>query len=201
MKGPRFSLRVLLLVVVVAAFVFAVYGRAWRRTREIDDVIQAWIDLGADVSVRNDCAKETLPFHENGPILVLLEGPIPPEQRGKLSALLRRTSELPHGFLSGLYISFVPISVADAASLSEIKGLDWLTLFDAGLTDDHLAKLAAAESLESLDVGQNEIGDEGVAALHALKKLRYLSIEANPVTEFALEDLRAAIDWLEISDD
>lgn len=200
MRLPQFSLRLLLLAVSLAAVAAGVFGWQWRTAREIEAVIAGWQELGAEVVVLETAGasqrEEVWQARE-----VSLGGPLSKEQRRQLSLLLARSAQLPSEVIAGLHLRRTPISVGDAASIGVLSGLRSLTLFDAGLTDDHLAKLAAAESLESLHLGQNEIGDDGVAALHSLKKLRYLSIEANPVTEFTLEDLRAAISQLEISDD
>jgi hypothetical protein len=190
----------LLLVVSLAAAAAGVFGWQWRTAREIEAVFDAWQALGAEVVV-SEAGDASRPAASWDVRDVSVAGPLNDVQRRQISLLLARSAQLPSGLIAGLHLRQTPITTRDAASIGALSGLRSLTLFDAGLTDEHLAKLAAAESLESLYVGQNEIGDDGVAALHALKKLRYLSIEANPVTEFALEDLRAAIDLLEISDD
>ena len=87
---------------------------------------------------------------------------------------------------------------SDLALLSDLVGLDSLTLSGSPLTDAGLEHLENFNSLSYLDLCNTAIGDEGLRHLEKLPRLRTLLLHRTQVTSEGVKRLQQALPKVEV---
>jgi uncharacterized membrane protein len=168
-------------------------------------IVGWWIDAGlpADTTINQLAADATITE-----LLAMELGLVAPElsatasypliSREALDQLIqqgwqvRQLSQQSNGLIvsvlsPGQHLSRAMLEALAAAGASIVE----LNLAAGGLTDDMLALLADMPSLETLDLGSNQLGDAGLGALSSFKTLRVLNIHGNPgITDAGLGQLQ-----------
>lgn len=96
--------------------------------------------------------------------------------------------------LTTLEVRNTVLSARGIAAVAEIPALATLALDDCRLTAEAIAPLARSNSLKSLSLAENqEIGDEAVATLSALKGLKSLNLRQTGLSREGLRRASAAL--------
>ncbi len=160
-----------------------------------DDMDLTWLDRVPNVSSINLNWQSDVPANRSATQL-----PVQAPTVERLAATLSKLEKLELLRLNGL-----PINVAAAGHLANIKKLARLELNDSWLGDDGVKRLSTLANLQYLYVDNTRISDAGVAHLLELKKLLGLSLNGTPITDKALETIgqsehRTSLAYLYLSD-
>jgi len=90
------------------------------------------------------------------------------------------------------------ISDAGLASISEIRNLESLILFNTAVTDDGIAQLSKLRNLQVLMIGSLHITDDSIPHLSQLKSLQRLWTAGTSITSSGVDLLRQALPDCEI---
>jgi hypothetical protein len=206
----QFSIRSLLVLVVVVAVPFswlAVKMRQASRQREaVQEVVKlggwVWYDWEGDVSgeplqdPNAPCSKwlrELLGDNFFGSVYGLGTG------KGSDAVgddAMVRLRELPEVKL--LYFPGYSSGDAGLDNLSGLTRLQELTLDDGNITDAGLKRIGALSQLQKLSLFSTPITDAGLEHLRGLTQLKKLSLDRTDVTDEGVQNLQQALPYCEI---
>lgn len=169
---PRFSLRTLLVAVLVASVPLGWVARRFRQVRKQREAVQ---EIARHGGTAMQC-------HLLGP-----------SDDGDAYCPNWLRQLLDDDFFTSInYVSLSGPSVTDREIdvLQALPEMRSLTLTDCGVTDEGLSRLKSSASLESLSVEGSGISDRGLIHVVVLPHLEYLSLSNTPVTDVGLAKLR-----------
>ncbi len=169
----QFSLKTLLLLMLVASAGFSWLGIRMRRAAAERAVVAKLDHLGPKVT-------------EIGGRVWSLDFSFC--QRKPTDDDLALVSELSR--LESLNLNGAPITDAGLERLTTLTRLERLSISEAQITDAGLEHLKTLERLESLDLSGVPITDAGLKHLKTLTRLEFLSIMQTPITDAGLEHLK-----------
>jgi hypothetical protein len=108
-----------------------------------------------------------------------------------------------HGLVDVLSVAASGSQADDelATWIGRLPGIEHVSLYESAVTDDGLARLASARSLNGLHLGHSQISARGLERLAGLPSLTQVTIEASPIGDAALTHLAKcpALTWLSLS--
>jgi Leucine-rich repeat (LRR) protein len=87
----------------------------------------------------------------------------------------------------------------DLASIARLRKLQYLEVGNNEITDNGVEHLRGLTELRYLDIGSTEVTDSGLAHLVGLRSLRYLSVLDTHVTAVGVERLQSELPNLKIA--
>jgi hypothetical protein len=177
----QFSLKTLLLFMLVASSAFAWFGIYWRRHQHEAAVLDALADY--QPSVTRISGEVWLDFSSS------------PVKAG--DAALAEVARLDR--VRSLNLFGCPVTDAGLAHLAHVDRLEYLYLSNTQVTDAGLAHLRGLPQLRTLLLDSTEITDAGLKHLEALPNLEHLSLMGTQVTDDGVRELQRALPEVEIS--
>ena len=177
-RWHQFSLRTLLIVVLVLSLPSSWLGVKLHEARKQREAVGAILEAGGTVLYEYQ-------FDESGKFVAQAEPPTPAWLRSLLGDDL---------FRDVAYVS--PGRDSGDAELEQLKGLTSLRRLnlDGGeVTDAGLEHLKGLTSLEELDLSHTQVTDAGLKHLKGLASLEYLGLCCNKVSNEGVKKLQEAL--------
>ncbi len=190
----QFSLRTLLLLVLVACVGMGWFALEMRRARERQQAVEKIEELGGVVFFEEDHSGNTIrtaPAWLRKPIgedLFFNVKEVDFRNRSLTDAGLRHLRGL--GELQSLSLSDTQVTDAGLVQLESLTHLRELDLMRTSVTDAGLAHLQVLAELRSLVLANAKVTDDGLAYLRGLTQLQLLELHDTCVTDAGLVHLR-----------
>jgi hypothetical protein len=169
----QFSLRTLLIVVVIVAIPCAWLGRKIEQKRREREAVAGLRDPGGTVLYDYEVEKE---------------GPAGPDW------LRRMLGENFFNDVVAVYFENHAIVTDERVmNVKELTQLTWLNVYETSVTDAGLTSLKGLTHLDYLNLGANAITDAGLSNLKGLTRLRFLGLSGTHVTDAGVKDLQKAL--------
>jgi hypothetical protein len=174
-RRPKFSIRSLLVLVVVAAVPCWWFGMKMRQAERQREAVQAIQEVGGGVSY--DYQHTSMMGHPPGP------------------AWLRRL--LGDDFFADVrsvyFLNVGDVGDESLQHLESLRNLRLLSLDRTQVSDDGLEHLRGMNNLEQLNLSNTRITDAGLQHLKGLTNLSSLDLRGTEVTDEGIEKLRQAL--------
>lgn len=177
-RRPQFTLRTLLVLVVLVSIACAWFGKEVNRAHQQQRTVGELQKAGGIVQYDYQWSEATERFDP-------FVGPPTPVWFRRIFG--------EHVLVSVIRVTLVnrDFDDEDLARLSTFSDLQILTVSGTGLTDAGLAHLAKMKNLRKLDLSRTGITDAGLRHLTGLTRLQTLSLENTQITHAGLTHLMA----------
>ncbi len=198
----RFSLRTLLVFVLVIGVVLGWFGMQLERARRQREVAAPIRQLGGEVEF-------TVPWYtwmysaNAGRIRAICfrpEGSIDDPDYKFTDAHLKRFSEEREksSDVRSVWLECTRVTDVGLEHLTTLANLELLSLQNTDVTDGGLKHLASLTKLRGLDLSETQVTDAGLENLTSLTNLEYLNVFCTQVTYEGAKNLRQALPSCEI---
>jgi hypothetical protein len=181
----RFSLRTLLLFVVVLSVPLGWFAWRLEKSRRQWEVVMEVQRLGAQADYGGILGRTRAATVLSDVECVGVGG----DQFGddKMSRLLTLLQRLPH--LEVLHVTHSPVTDRALTDLSGLRSLRSLNFAGTQITDTGLAQVSELTTLDRLNISATRITDVGLERLHGLTNLELLFLFETQVTDEGLQHL------------
>ena len=91
--------------------------------------------------------------------------------------------------LTDLSLEGTSINGTGFSTLTKLKNVQWLNLWDTKITDEGLREIARLKSLTHLPIGRTEITDAGIQHLSGMPNLLYLGLRGTKISNHGIRTL------------
>jgi hypothetical protein len=193
----QFSLRTLMLVVLMVSVPLGWFGMKVRVAEREDAAVDAIQALGGGISYRSDDLPTPawIPRRHAVKVLAVFLGETQTTD-ADLGRLKEHLRTLPH--MEELKLQKTRITDAGLEHLEEFTNLEELDLSSTPISDAGLVHLKPLSRLRCLQFTGSHITDDGLAHLSGLTQLIWLYLDNTQVTDAGVAELQRALPYCEI---